>query len=228
MIALRGIGKEYDGAGPKAEALKGIDLSIGRGEYVAVVGPAGSGKSTLLRILGILDTATAGSYFLENYDITTLPDREHARIRNGHFGFLFKGFNLFSELSALENVMLPMGYAGVRLRRRKERAAILLEEVGLPGRMRDLPSMMTGVEQQRVAIARALANDPDAILADEPTGNLPSDRGEEIMDMLESLNARGVTIVMATQDPDQGARARRRLYLRDGEISGEDGSVRHA
>ena len=216
MITLNKLTKSYDLVGSQVTALKDVSLTIERGEYVAVMGPSGSGKSTLMHLLGILDTATSGQYLLEDYDITRLPDREQARIRNKHFGFIFQSFHLFSELSALENVMLPMGYANVPMKQRKERAAALLDEVGLSDRRHHLPTMMSGGEQQRVAIARALSNDPDVILADEPTGNLPSDKGEEIMKMLESFNARGVTIVMVTHNPDQGKRARRRLFIKDG------------
>jgi putative ABC transport system ATP-binding protein len=225
MITLKNVSKAYDLVGGAVNALDDVSVTINRGEYVAIMGPSGSGKSTLLHILGILDTASAGQYFLEDYDITSLPDREHARIRNKHFGFIFQSFNLFSELSALENVMLPMGYAGVPFKKRRERAEALLEEVGLAHRMQHLPTMMSGGEQQRVAIARALANDPDVILADEPTGNLPSDKGQEIMAALESLNAKGVTVVMVTHNPEQGRRAKRRILIRDGRIEEEAGNA---
>ena len=218
MINLKNITKAYALAGSTVAALDDVSLTINRGEYVAILGPSGSGKSTLLHIMGILDSATSGKYFLEDYDITSLPDREHARIRNKHFGFIFQSFNLFSELSALENVMLPMSYAKVPFRKRRERAKLLLEEVGLTYRAQHLPAMLSGGEQQRVAIARALANDPDVLLADEPTGNLPSDRGHEVMDMLERLNDKGVTIVMVTHNPDQGRRARRRILIGDGKL----------
>ena len=218
MITLKNVTKAYDLVGATVTALDEVSVTIDRGEYVAIMGPSGSGKSTLLHIMGILDNATSGQYLLEDYDITALPDREHARIRNKHFGFIFQSFNLFSELSALENVMLPMSYAGVPFRKRRERAQLLLEEVGLTTRAHHLPTMMSGGEQQRVAIARALANDPDVVLADEPTGNLPSDKGHEIMDMLEGLNDRGVTIVMVTHNPDQGRRAKRRILIGDGKL----------
>ena len=221
MITLKNVCKHYDLVGSTVSALDDVSLTIGRGEYVAIMGPSGSGKSTLLHILGILDTTTAGQYLLEDYDITSLPDREHAKIRNKHFGFIFQSFNLFSELSALENVMLPMSYAGMPFRQRRERAQLLLDEVGLGHRMNHLPTMMSGGEQQRTAIARALANDPDVILADEPTGNLPSDKGEEIMTMLEGLNAKGVTIVMVTHNPEQGKRAKRRILIRDGKLGSD-------
>jgi putative ABC transport system ATP-binding protein len=218
MISLQGIGKSYDLGVVKVSALESLSLSIQRGEYVAVMGPSGSGKSTLLNILGILERPTEGSYELEGYDITRLPDREQARIRNRHFGFVFQSFNLFSELSAMENVMLPMGYAGVRADERRRRAADLLERLGLSDRLHHLPSMMSGGEQQRVAIARALANQPDLILADEPTGNLPSEKGEQILAILEDLNRQGVTIVMVTHNDAQGGRAHRCIRLKDGRI----------
>ena len=218
MIRLESIGKTYDLGETKVHALKDVSLSITRGEYVAIMGPSGSGKSTLMHIIGILDMNTAGRYLLEDYDITALPDKERARIRNRHFGFIFQSFNLFTELSALENVMLPMSYAGIAFKQRRERAIELLEEVGLSQRMNHLPSMMSGGEQQRVAIARSLSNDPDLILADEPTGNLPSDKGEEILSMIERLNNRGVTIVMVTHNPVQAQRAKRTIRLQDGQL----------
>lgn len=222
MITLKNINKIYDLGEVKVEALKGIDITINRGEYVSIMGPSGSGKSTLMHILGILDSPTSGQYLLEDYDITRLPDRELARIRNKHFGFIFQSFNLFPELSALENVMLPLSYAGVSFKERKSRAQDLLADVGLSHRMQHLPTMMSGGEQQRVAVARALSNDPDLILADEPTGNLPSARGHEIMDILENLNKRGVTIVMVTHSDEQGARAKRKISIRDGLLHNDE------
>jgi putative ABC transport system ATP-binding protein len=157
---------------------------------------------------------------LEGYDITRLPDREQARIRNRHFGFVFQSFNLFSELSAMENVMLPMSYAGVAYSERRKRAAELLERLALADRLHHLPTMMSGGEQQRVAIARALANQPELILADEPTGNLPSEKGEQILAILEDLNRQGVTVVMVTHNEAQGRRAHRCIRLKDGQIEG--------
>lgn len=216
MIQLVNVNKQYDLGDTQVNALSSVSLSINRGEYIAIMGPSGSGKSTLMHILGILDSISSGKYFLEDYEITSLPDKEQARIRNQHFGFIFQSFNLFSELSALENVMLPMSYAGVSYQKRKSRAAELLDEVGLAHRMQHLPTMMSGGEQQRVAIARSLSNEPDLILADEPTGNLPSDKGEEIMQILENFNKRGVTVVMVTHNPEQGKRARRVINLQDG------------
>lgn len=225
MIRLENIQKVYDLGETKVAALKEVNISIGRGEYVAIMGPSGSGKSTLMHILGILDAATGGTYYLEDYDITTLPDREQARIRNRHFGFIFQSFNLFPELSALENVMLPMQYAQVPAKKRREKAAALLEDVGLSHRIHHLPTMLSGGEQQRVAIARALSNDPDLILADEPTGNLPTDKGDEIMEILERLNSEGVTILMVTHNPQQGERAKRVIRLSDGLITSEGAAL---
>jgi len=219
MIRLENISKQYDLGSTKVNALKGVSIEIQRGDYAAIMGPSGSGKSTMMHIIGILDSASSGKYYLEDYDITVLPDKEQARIRNKHFGFIFQSFNLFPELSAMENVMLPMSYAGISLKTRKEKAAELLQEVGLGHRLTHLPTMLSGGEQQRVAIARSLSNDPDLILADEPTGNLPSDKGEEILEILESLNRRGVTVVMVTHNPDQGKRAGYIIELHDGMLA---------
>ena len=221
MITLEHIEKKYDLGETKVAALDDVSLKIDQGEYVAVMGPSGSGKSTLLNILGILDNPSRGKYLLEGHEITDLPDKERARIRNRHFGFVFQSFNLFPELSAMENVMLPMSYAGVSFSQRKQRASELLDWIGLGDRLHHLPTMMSGGEQQRVAIARALANEPDLILADEPTGNLPSDKGEEILVTLEDLNKQGVTVVMVTHNEIQGQRANRIIRIQDGKIQGE-------
>lgn len=221
MIRLEHIEKKYDLGEVQVKALVDVSLTIERGEFVSIMGPSGSGKSTLLNVLGILDLPTAGKYFLEDHDITSLPDKEQSRIRNRHFGFVFQSFNLFSELSAMENVMVPLDYAGVPADERRERAFELLSRVGLEHRLHHLPTMMSGGEQQRVAIARALANRPDLILADEPTGNLPSDKGEEILKTLDELNAEGVTIVMVTHNDEQGRRAPRMIRIQDGLLEGE-------
>jgi putative ABC transport system ATP-binding protein len=218
MIKLENIEKKYDLGAVTVAALEGVSLSIERGEFLAVMGPSGSGKSTLLNVLGILDEPTGGRYLLEGHDITHLSDREQARIRNQHFGFVFQSFNLFTELSAIENVMLPMSYAGLSFSKRRERASELLERLGLSQRLYHTPAMMSGGEQQRVAIARALCNEPDLILADEPTGNLPSDMGEGVMKTLEELNSQGVTIVMVTHNDELGARAKRVVHIQDGHI----------
>jgi putative ABC transport system ATP-binding protein len=220
MIVLENIEKKYDLGEATVTALDEISLKIAEGEYVAIMGPSGSGKSTLLNILGILDTPSGGNYLLEGHSITNLPDKEQARIRNKHFGFVFQSFNLFSELSAMENVMLPMSYAGLSFAQRKSRASELLDWIGLRDRLHHLPTMMSGGEQQRVAIARALANEPDLILADEPTGNLPSEKGEEILQTLEDLNKQGVTVIMVTHNETQGQRAQRIVRIQDGKIQG--------
>lgn len=218
MISLEKITKEYDLVENKLQALSNVSLSIKKGEYISIMGPSGSGKSTLMHILGILDTGITGSYMLEGYDIVTLPDREQARIRNKHFGFIFQSFNLFSEMSALENVMVPMHFAGVRSSAKKAKAMELLDQVGLSERIHHLPTMMSGGEQQRVAIARALANSPDLILADEPTGNLPKEKGEEVLAILEGLNKQGVTIITVTHNLEQGQRAGRLINILDGKL----------
>ena len=222
MIELKGAVKVYDlGGGARIQALKGVDLSIDRGEFITVMGPSGSGKSTLLHILGILDEVDEGTYHLEDTDLTTLTDRELSRIRNQHFGFIFQSFNLFNEFNALENVIYPLMAAGMRVSERKERARSLLSQVELDGRMYHYPNMLSGGEQQRVAIARALANDPTFILADEPTGNLPSDQGADILDYLDSLNKDGVTVIMVTHDDKLGERGSRAVRLRDGEVESD-------
>jgi len=225
MIRLSGIGKSYDLGTVQVAALEDVSLTIERGEYVSVMGPSGSGKSTLLNVLGILEKPSSGKYLLEDHDITQLPDKEQARIRNRHFGFVFQSFNLFGELSALENVMLPMGYTGAPFAQRRRRAMELLDRLGLKERLHHLPAMMSGGEQQRVAIARALANQPDLILADEPTGNLPSEKGEQILGILEDLNRQGTTVVMVTHNDEQGRRAPRRLRLIDGKITEDTGAA---
>ena len=216
MIRLEKISKQYDLGAVVVSALDEVSLEILQGEYVAIMGPSGSGKSTLMNIIGILDEPTGGAYYLEDYDITRLSDKEQARIRNTNFGFVFQSFNLLTELSAMENVMLPMSYAGISMRDRTKKASELLDRVGMSHRLHHLPTMLSGGEQQRVAIARALANNPDLILADEPTGNLPTEKGEQILQILEELNSSGVTIVMVTHNDAQGARASRTIRIKDG------------
>ena len=185
------------------------------------MGPSGSGKSTILNILGALDVATSGKYLLEGVEMTRLPDAELARIRCRHFGFVFQSYNLFPELTAIENVIMPMTYARVAPAERVKRAAGLLDSLGMGHRLRHLPSQLSGGEQQRVAIARALANEPDVIFADEPTGNLATKQGQEILDILDGLNARGVTIVMVTHDEKVASRARRIITMRDGQVDSD-------
>lgn len=218
MIRVDNIEKKYNLGETLVTALDNLSFTIERGEFIAIMGPSGSGKSTLMNILGILDNASGGQYLLENYDITSLPDKEQARIRNRHFGFIFQSFNLFPELSAIENVMLPMSYAGVPFSQRQKRAAELLDRVGLAHRMTHQPTMLSGGEQQRVAIARALSNEPDLILADEPTGNLPSDKGQQVLDILTELNEQGTTIVMVTHNDAQRQMVKRVIDIRDGQM----------
>jgi putative ABC transport system ATP-binding protein len=219
MIQLENLTKEYDLGDNKVSALKDVSLTIDQGEFVAIMGPSGSGKSTLMNLLGILDNATGGKYLLEGHDITSLPDREQARIRNRHFGFIFQSFNLFSELSAMENVMLPMSYAGVPFGERRKRASELLDQVGLNHRLHHLPTMLSGGEQQRVAIARALSNKPNLILADEPTGNLPTDKGQEVLDILKGLHTDGATIVMVTHNDAHESLVERVIRIQDGLVA---------
>lgn len=222
MIRLENIEKHYALGNTIVRALDGVSLEINRGDYLSIMGPSGSGKSTLLHILGCLDVPTNGAYFLEDVDISHLSDRELSRIRNQHFGFIFQSYNLLPELTALENAELPMAYKNLSSKERRERAEFLLEKVGLSHRLKHYPSQMSGGEQQRVAIARALANDPTLILADEPTGNLPSEQGDEIMEMICKLNDEGATIVVVTHDPKVGSHAKKLLRLKDGKIVYED------
>ncbi|MDI9412517.1 MAG: ABC transporter ATP-binding protein [Bacillota bacterium] len=222
MIRLAKITKEYFMGDVKIKAVDGIDLGIKQGEFLSIMGPSGSGKSTLLNILGVLDEPSTGAYYLEGVDITSLRDRELAKIRNEHFGFIFQSYNLFPELNALENVTIPLMYAGVTGRQRKERAERLLADVDMQHRMKHLPAQLSGGEQQRVAIARALANNPTLILADEPTGNLPTDQGAEIMGILQRLNEKGTTIVIVTHDPAISAYGKRMVKLRDGSIVSDE------
>jgi putative ABC transport system ATP-binding protein len=221
FIELEDISKAYIMGDVKVAALSGVSLQLARGEYAAVMGPSGSGKSTILNILGGLDVATSGKYLLEGVEMTRLPDAELARIRCRHFGFVFQSYNLFPELTAIENVIMPMTYARVAPAERVKRAAELLNSLGMGHRLRHLPSQLSGGEQQRVAIARALANNPDVIFADEPTGNLATKQGQEILDILDELNTRHVTIVMVTHDEKVASRARRIITMRDGQVDSD-------
>ncbi len=224
MIDLKGIARVYDLGAVKIQALEGTSLSIAKGEFVSIMGPSGSGKSTLLHLLGLLDRPSGGTYRLDGHDVTTLRDRELSRVRNRHFGFVFQSFNLLPEFNALENVMMPLTYSELPRRKRRARATELLERTGLAERMFHYPAMLSGGEQQRVAIARALANNPTLILADEPTGNLPSDKGREILTILDGLNRTGVTIVMVTHDERLASWGKRLVRLQDGRVVG-DGTI---
>lgn len=218
MIRLKHVGKTYELGGETIDALDKVDFEIRRGDFVAIVGPSGSGKSTLMNILGLLDVPDRGRYLLDGIDVGTLPDNRLAAIRNEKIGFIFQSFNLLGKLTALENVKLPLGYAGVRAKEADTRARNLLARVGLEGRERHLPSQLSGGQQQRVAIARALVCNPEIVLADEPTGALDSRTGVEIMDVFKSLHAQGQTVVLITHNPELAEEAHRVVRIADGRI----------
>jgi len=220
LIKLKNISKQYHMGDVVINALDNVSMTISHGEFVIIMGPSGSGKSTLLNILGVLDLPTRnhGAYLLEDVDITELGDRELARIRNRHFGFIFQSYNLFPELNALENVMVPLTYAKRPKEERIKRAEELLEMVEMTHRLKHFPNQLSGGEQQRVAIARALANKPTLLLADEPTGNLATEQGNEILSLLKKLNEQGTTIVVVTHDPKVSTYGKRLVHLQDGKI----------
>ena len=221
LIELSGIERVFHLGDSEVHALRRLDVSITAGEYVAVMGPSGSGKSTLLNLLGLLDRPNAGVYRLEGRDVTTLSAEEQARVRSERIGFVFQSFHLVPRLTAAENIALPMILAGIAPAQRTERVARALRDYGLEDRAGHRPDQLSGGQRQRVAIARATIMQPALILADEPTGNLDRATGEEVMRLLEELNARGVTLIVVTHDGSLGARAHRQLLM-------EDGALQHA
>jgi putative ABC transport system ATP-binding protein len=218
MIRLNEISKVYGNAEIKVEALKGIDLEIEKNEFIGLIGPSGSGKSTLMNIMGCLDTPSSGEYYFEDVNVESFNHNQLAEIRNERIGFVFQNFNLLPYASAFENVELPMLFMGVKTKTRKERTMELLDKVGLAKRARHKPNELSGGEMQRVAIARSLANNPSLILADEPTGNLDTQSGDEILAVFQDLWHQGHTIVVITHNPNISARAQRVVKLKDGLI----------
>ncbi|MCK4027162.1 ABC transporter ATP-binding protein [Streptococcus suis] len=219
LIKLRAINKSYQNGDQELRVLKDIDLEVEEGEFLAIMGPSGSGKSTLMNIIGLLDRSTTGNYWLEDQEVSQLSEKKLAQVRNDQIGFVFQQFFLLAKLNALQNVELPLIYAGLPAAKRKELAKQLLEKVKLSERMTHLPSELSGGQKQRVAIARALVNSPAIILADEPTGALDTKTGQQIMDLLTNLNREGKTIIMVTHEPEIAAYASRTIVLRDGVIT---------
>jgi putative ABC transport system ATP-binding protein len=227
IIRTQDLWKTYDmGSEQAVNALSGVDISINRNEYVAIMGPSGSGKSTLMNLIGCLDTPTKGIYWLNGQLVSELDDDELARIRNKEIGFVFQTFNLLARASALHNVELPLIYAGIPSAERLERARQTLVSVGMGERMNHKPNELSGGQRQRVAIARALVNRPSIILADEPTGNLDSKTGNEIMALLDELQSKGNTIVLVTHEHDIAEFAHRVIHIRDGKVAGDEKTAR--
>ena len=219
VILLREITRDFKLGGQTVHVLKGIDLDIKRGEYVALMGPSGSGKSTLMNLLGCLDTPTSGTYVLADRDVSGMGEQELAEVRNQEIGFVFQTFNLIPRQTALDNVALPLVYAGIGKEERLERAAEVLRSVGLGDRMHHQPNQLSGGQRQRVAIARALVNKPSLILADEPTGNLDSTTSDEILKLFDEIHAAGNTLVVVTHEEEVARHAKRVIRLRDGIIA---------
>jgi len=222
MIALAGITRTFEVGGHAVRALQGVDLDIAAGEYVSIMGPSGSGKSTLLNLLGCLDRPTAGSYQLDGEETATLDEVQLSRVRRHKIGFVFQFFHLVPRLTAAQNIELPMLFAGIDPDQRRGRIDKALNAVGLVARATHRPDQLSGGEHQRVAIARATVMEPRILLADEPTGNLDSRSGNEIVELIESLNARGITLLVVTHDPSVGGRAGRRIRLADGKIVSDE------
>jgi|TARA_R110000823_G_scaffold311718_1_gene437554 putative ABC transport system ATP-binding protein len=225
VIKIRNITRDFPLGNEVVKVLKGIDLDIERGEYVALMGPSGSGKSTLMNLLGCLDTPTSGSYELNGKDVSNMTDDELAEIRNKEIGFVFQTFNLLPRTTALENVALPMVYAGASKSERTERAKQVLTDVGLADRMDHKPNQLSGGQRQRVAVGRALVNHPSIILADEPTGNLDSKTSEEIMNLFNEIHKAGNTVILVTHEEDIAENAHRIIRLRDGIVESDTKKV---
>jgi len=221
VIEIRNIIRDFPLGQETVHVLKGIDLDIERGDYIAIMGPSGSGKSTLMNLLGCLDTPTSGSYILNGKDVSKMSDDELAEIRNNEIGFVFQTFNLLPRTTALENVAFPMIYAGMSKKDRTERAEEVLTDVGLADRMDHKPNQLSGGQRQRVAVGRALVNKPSIILADEPTGNLDSKTSEEIMDLLDEIHKNGNTVIVVTHEEDIAAKAHRVIRLIDGMVDSD-------
>lgn len=219
LIKLTQINKSYKNGDLELRVLKDIDLEVEEGEFLAIMGPSGSGKSTLMNIIGLLDRSSSGNYWLEGEEVSQLSEKKLAQVRNDQIGFVFQQFFLLAKLNALQNVELPLIYAGVPSNQRKKKAKRYLEKVELAERMDHLPSELSGGQKQRVAIARALVNSPAIILADEPTGALDTKTGQQIMELLTELNNEGKTIIMVTHEPEIAAYAKRKIVLRDGVIT---------
>ena len=220
LISLEGIRKSYSLGGNVVHALREIDLKIDKGEYTALMGPSGSGKSTLMNIIGCLDSPSQGQYWLNGKEVSRMNDVDLSQVRNQEIGFVFQTFNLLNRLSALDNVALPLVYAGMKSKERLARAESVLEQVGLKDRMHHRPNELSGGQRQRVAVARALVNNPSLLLADEPTGNLDTKTSHEIMALFEEIHQQGNTIVLVTHEEDIAAHAKRIVRLRDGLIEG--------
>jgi putative ABC transport system ATP-binding protein len=218
MITMQNITKSYEMGVQTVHALRGVDLEIQAGEFVAIMGPSGSGKSTLMNILGCLDTPSNGTYTLDGIDVSQMSDNQQARIRNKRIGFVFQQFNLLPRMAALKQVSLPLMYAGLGRSERTERARQTLARVGLAERVDHRPDELSGGQQQRVAIARALAVDPNIILADEPTGALDTQTGQDILTLFTELNSQGITVIVITHDPEVAEIAQRIIWIRDGLI----------
>ncbi|KAA3629301.1 MAG: ABC transporter ATP-binding protein [Proteobacteria bacterium] len=221
MIRLEGVCRNYQVGDQTVKALHDVDLTVAPGEYISIMGPSGSGKSTLLNVLGLLDRPTAGRYLLDGDDVTGLSDRQLADVRRNRIGFVFQFFHLVPRLSAAENIALPLVLAGMEPRERAERVAVALQEVGLSDRSDHRPEQLSGGQRQRVAMARATILNPEIILADEPTGNLDRHSGAEVLTLLENLNAKGITLLIVTHDPEIGGRAHRRIRMVDGDIESD-------